>query len=144
VSADCGGSGSENLVYVPAKVVGAYSAVRAGQPSATLSCADVPGTQDYVLTVSDVSTLETQLVAMNTHIRGIAAENGFAFFDLEPLYGQRGLKAPFSATTLLTSDEPFGPFISLDGSIRVRQATISSLAKPQGVELTYLAISRGG
>ena len=115
VSDDCGGSGSENLNYVPAKVVGAYAAARAGQPGATLSCADIPGTQDYVLTPADINALDAQLAEMNAHVRDVAAENGFAFFDLDPLYGQRHLKPPFSATTLLTSDEPYGPFISLDG-----------------------------
>ena len=115
VSEECGGSGSENLIYVPAKVVGAYAAAVAGQPAVTLSCADIPGTQDYVLTNADVAALAVQLAEMNAHIRDVATENGFAFFDLDPLYGQRHLKAPFSATTLLTSDQPFGPFISLDG-----------------------------
>jgi len=145
VSADCAGSGSENLVYVPAKVVGAYAAVMAGQPAVTLSCADVPGTQDYVLTTSDVGALEAQLVAMNTHIRSIATENGFAFFDLEPLYGQPRLKAPFSARTLLTSDEPFGPLISLDG-VHPSAAGHHILAREaaKALNVTYhLAISRG-
>ena len=119
VSDDCGGSGSENLIYVPAKVVGAYAAARAAQAGgplpAPVSCADIPGTQDYVLTKAEIGALEAQLAEMNVHIRDVAAENGFAFFDLDPLYGRRHLKAPFSATTLLTSDEPYGPFISLDG-----------------------------
>jgi hypothetical protein len=119
VSEDCGGSGSENHIFVPAKVVGAYAAAMAaqaaGQPAPTLSCVDIPGTQDYVLTKTDIAALETQLRDMSAHIRDVAAQNGFAFFDLDPLYGQRRLKAPFSATTLLTSDEPYGPFISLDG-----------------------------
>jgi len=119
VSEDCGGSASENHIFVPAKVVGAYAAAMAaqaaGQPAPTLSCADIPGTQDYVLTKADIAAVGAQLVEMNAHVREVAAENGFAFFDLDPLYGQRRLKAPFSAATLLTSDEPYGPFISLDG-----------------------------
>jgi len=68
-----------------------------------------------VLTPADINALDAQLAEMNAHVRDVAAENGFAFFDLDPLYGQRHLKPPFSATTLLTSDEPYGPFISLDG-----------------------------
>ena len=115
VSEDCGGSASENHIYVPAKVVGAYAAAQAGQPGATLTCADIPGTQDYVLTAADINALDAQLAEMNAHVQDVAAQNGFAFFDLDPLYGQRRLKAPFSATTLLTSDEPYGPYISLDG-----------------------------
>jgi lysophospholipase L1-like esterase len=119
VSEDCGERASENLIFVPAKVVGAYAAAiaarAAGQPAVTLSCADIPGTQDFVLTTADIIALEAQLAEMNAHVRDVAAENGFAFFDLDALYGQRRLKAPFSATTLLTSDEPYGPLISLDG-----------------------------
>jgi hypothetical protein len=122
VSDDCGAGGSESYVYVPAKVVGAYAAAKAakaaqaaGRPAPALSCADVPGTQDYVLTAADMAALNVQLGDMNEHVREVAAENGFAFFDLDPLYGRRGLKAPFGATALLTSDEPYGPYISLDG-----------------------------
>jgi hypothetical protein len=145
VSADCGGSGSENLIYVPAKVVGAYAAVAAGQSSVARSCADIPGTQDYVLTPANVSALEAQLVEMNAHIREVAAENGFAFFDLEPLYGERRLKEPFSAATLLMSDEPFGPFISLDG-VHPSAAGHRILAREaaKALNVTYhLAIARG-
>jgi len=149
VSEDCGGIGSENQIYVPAKVVGAYSAAiaaqTAGQPGATLSCADIPGTQDYVLTAADISAVDAQLADMNAHIRDVAAENGFAFFDLDPLYGQRRLKAPFSATTLLTSDEPYGPFISLDG-VHPSAAGHRLLAREaaKALNATYhLAIPRG-
>ena len=146
VSEDCGGSGSENHIYVPAKVVGAYAAAQAaGQPGATLSCADVPGTQDYVLTKADINALGAQLAEMNAHVRDVAAENGFAFFDLDPLYGQRRLKAPFSATTLLTSDEPYGPFISLDG-VHPSAAGHRILAREaaKALNTTYhLAIPRG-
>jgi lysophospholipase L1-like esterase len=149
VSEDCGGSASENQIYVPAKVVGAYAAAlaaqTAGQPAPILSCADIPGTQDYVLTTADIGALDTQLAEMNAHIREVAAENGFAFFDLDPLYGQRRLKAPFSATTLLTSDEPYGPFISLDGvhpSAAGHQILAREAAK--ALNITYhLAIPRG-
>ena len=149
LSEDCGGSASENHVYVPAKVVGAYAAAMAaqaaGQPVPTLSCADIPGTQDYVLTTADIGALDAQFADMNAHIRDVAAENGFAFFDLDPLYGQRRLKAPFSATTLLTSDEPYGPFISLDG-VHPSAAGHRVLAREaaKALNVTYhLAIPRG-
>ena len=149
VSENCGGSGSENHIFVPAKVVGAYAAAMAaqaaGQAAPTLSCADIPFTQDYVLTPADMAALQAQLGAMSAHIRDVAAENGFAFFDLDPLYGQRHLKAPFSATTLLTSDEPYGPFISLDG-VHPSAAGHRILAREaaKALNVTYhLAIPRG-
>jgi len=145
VSEDCGGSASENYIYVPSKVVGAHAAAIAGQTTVTLSCADIPGTQDFVLTTADIAALETQLTEMNAHIRDVAAENGFAFFDLDPLYGQRHLKAAFSAMTLLTSDEPFGPFISLDGvhpSAAGHRILAREAAKALNV-IYHLAVPRG-
>jgi lysophospholipase L1-like esterase len=147
VSDDCGGSASGNFIYVPAKVVGAYAAAQAaGQPGATLSCADIPGTQDYVLTAADINALDAQLAEMNAHVRDVAAENGFAFFDLDPLYGQRHLKAPFSATALLMSDEPYGAFISLDG-VHPSAAGHGIFAREaaKALNVTYhLAIPLGG
>jgi lysophospholipase L1-like esterase len=112
VDQECGGAAAENYIYVPAKVMAAYAS--AGEGTA-LSCADVPGTQDFVLTPHDMDTIAEQLAAMNAYIRQVADDNGFAFFDLDPLYGRRDLKAPFSAVALLTSETPYGPLISLDG-----------------------------
>lgn len=148
VSEDCGGTAGENLIYVPGKVVGAYAAGiaarAAGQATPVLSCADVPGTQDYVLTPADIAAVDAQLAEMDAHIRDIAAANGYAFFDLDPLYGRRHLKAPFSATTLLTSDEPYGPYLSLDG-VHPSGAGHRILAREaaKALNLTYhLAIER--
>jgi hypothetical protein len=149
VSADCGAASSANYVYVPAKVVGAYAAAKAAQaagvPAPVLSCADVPGTQDYVLTPADMAAVDAQLAAMNAHIRALAEENGYAFFDLDPLYGRRDLKAPFSAESLLSSDEPYGPFISLDG-VHPSAAghRILARAAAKALNVTYhLGIRRG-
>ena len=149
VSADCGGVARDNQLYVPAKVVGAYARARAAQAAGLqappLSCADVPGTEDYVLTPSDIATMDAQLAEMRAHIRAVAEENGFAFFELETIYGRRDLKAPFSATTLLTSDEPYGPYISLDG-VHPNAAGHRILAREaaKALNVTYhLAIERG-
>ena len=119
VSENCGGAASDNYVYVSAKVVGAYAIARAAQAAGTIapemSCADVPGATDYVLTPADIAALNVQVVEMTAHIRQVAEEKGWAFIDLDVVYARRDLKAPFSARTLLLSDEPYGPFISLDG-----------------------------
>jgi lysophospholipase L1-like esterase len=147
---DCGGSARDNQVNVAGKVVVAYAtalaARAAGQPAPVLSCADVPGTQDFVLTPADIATLDTQLAAMRAHIRAVAEDNGFAFFEIEALYGRRDLKAPFSARTLLFSAEPYGPFISLDGthpSAAGHRVLAREAAK--ALNVTYhLAIQRGG
>ena len=149
VNDNCGNAGSENYVYVPAKVVGAYAAAKAaqaaGQPAPTLSCADIPGTQDYVLTPADMAAVDAQLAEMNAHIRGVASDNGFAFYDLDPLYGQRDLKAEFSATSVLMSHQPYGPFISLDG-VHPSAAGHRILAREAAKALNrtyHLAIPRG-
>jgi len=149
VGDDCGGAGSQNYIYVPAKVVGAYATAKAaqaaGQPTPSLSCSDIPGTQDYVLTPGDMAAVDAQLAEMNAHIRDVAEENGFAFYDLDPLYGRRDLKEPFSATTLLMSNEPYGRFISLDG-VHPSGAGHRILAREaaKALNVTYhLAIPRG-
>lgn len=119
LSEDCGSSASQNYIYVSGKVVGAYAVAQAAKAGGTtapeMSCADVPGTVDYVLTPADIAALTVQVVEMTAYIRQIAEENGWAFMDLDVLFARRDLKAPFSARTLLLSDEPYGPFISLDG-----------------------------
>ena len=52
---------------------------------------------------------------MNAHIRGEAERRGFAYFALQELYGRSDVKGPFNPIALMTSAEPYGPFISLDG-----------------------------
>ena len=117
VSPDC--EGSENLLFVPVRiptiVAQARAAAGAGQPMPVLSCANVPGAPDYVLTAADRAALNAQLRAMSARIQAIAAANGYAYFALDALYAMDGLKAPFSVSTLMFSTEPYGPFISLDG-----------------------------
>jgi lysophospholipase L1-like esterase len=110
-----------------------------------LSCADVPGTQDFVLTPGDIARIETQLAEMQAHARQIALDNGYAFFDLNVLYARRDLKSPFSATTLLASAEPYGPYFSADG-VHPSAAGHRVIAREAArvLNVTYhLAIDRG-
>ena len=119
VSEDCGASASRNYIYVAGKVIGAYAmsqaATAAGTVAPEMSCADVPGSPDHVLTPADIALIEAQVIEMTAYIRQTAEANGWAFMDLDVLFARPDLKAPFSARTLLLSDEPYGPFISLDG-----------------------------
>ena len=127
VSEDCSTQpGSDNLVFVPVRVSlaageGAARA-RAGLPPAVLSCANAPATdgnglaiRDFVLGPSDVAQVDAQFAAMNGIIRAEADARGFAYFSLGALYEQANVKAPFSAITMLTSAQPYGPLVSLDG-----------------------------
>jgi hypothetical protein len=120
VSADC--SGSQNLVFVAVKVpvavaTGAFYAGH-GLGAYTLSCVDAPSTtgiEDYILAPSDVAAVNAQLGQMNTIIRAEADDRGFAYFPLGALYEHAVTKAPFNAIVLMTSTQPYGPYVSLDG-----------------------------
>ena len=120
VSADC--DGSTNLLFVPVRVPVAVATgvgrARAGLGPYTLSCANAPsspGIRDYVLDAGDVAALDAQLAVMDAVIRREADARGFAYFRLDALYGETVTKAPFNAVTLMTSAEPYGPYVSLDG-----------------------------
>jgi hypothetical protein len=118
VSADC--NGSDNLLFVPVRVpvaVGTGLAMRrAGAGPYTLSCSAGPATaQDFVLTPSEAQTVNAQLAEMTAFIRSEAERVGFAYTELDELYGMSGLKPPFSVVQLMTSQQPYGPYVSLDG-----------------------------
>ena len=120
VSEDC--QDSRNVLFVPVRVplaVGEGAArARAGAPPAVLSCANAPsssGIEDYVLAPEEIDALNTQLGQMNAIIRREAARRGYAYFALGELYDRTVTKPPFNAVTLMTTAEPYGPYISLDG-----------------------------
>jgi lysophospholipase L1-like esterase len=50
---------------------------------------------------------------MNAHVQAMASENGWAYFNLDPVYSLP--KPTFRVTDLLLSNQPFGPYMSLDG-----------------------------
>lgn len=103
-----------------------------------LSCADVPGTVDYVLTPADRAALSSQLRAMNARMRSVADANGFAYFDLDALFSLPGLKAPFSVATLIGSPAPYGPYISLDGFHPTTEGhTVLAEAAARALNATY-------
>ncbi len=110
VAPDC--AGSPNLLFVRALVP-----IAAGVTHA-LSCADGwnGSLVDYVLTPADAQMVNAQLAAMNAIIRREAARRGFAYFALAALYENPVVKpATFNPYDVLFSNQPFGPYISLDG-----------------------------
>ena len=120
VSPDCEGSG--NVLFVPVRVPTAVATgvarAREGLAPVELSCVNAPsatGIQDFVLSPAEIGLLNAQLAAMNAVIRREAERRGFAYFALGALYEQANGKGPFNAVTLMTSPEPYGPLISLDG-----------------------------
>jgi hypothetical protein len=113
VSDDC--AGSPNLLFVPVIVPTAVGTA-AALGSYTLHCAGGgPTSQDFILTPSEAGAVNALLAQMNAHIREQADRRGFAYFALQDLYGRSDIKGPFNPIALMTSSEPYGPFISLDG-----------------------------
>ena len=99
---------SSNYLFIPGYVLTLVS-----KAPTTATCADVPGTADYVLTSSDINAINARMAQMNTHIQGKANANGYAYFSLDALYGLP--KPSFNMFNVLFSNTPFGANISLDG-----------------------------
>jgi lysophospholipase L1-like esterase len=118
IAANC--ENSSNLLFVPFIVptavgTGAYYA-RNGLGQYTLSCANTAGlVEDYILDATDVTAVNAQLAAMNAVIRNEAETRGFAYFPLGALYEGPVTKPAFSAVAIMTTAQPYGPYISLDG-----------------------------
>jgi hypothetical protein len=108
VAAEC--EDSENLVFVPLAVPTALS-------THLLPCANSanPLAADFILSTDDEDFIEQRLADMNAHIRAEAEARGFAYFELAALYGRPDLKPPFSVVALLTTAEPYGSLVGLDG-----------------------------
>ncbi len=118
VAEDC--QGSPNLLFVPVRVPVAVATgvamARAGQGPATLSCAGgAPTDEDWVLTPAEASVVNAQMAEMSAFIKATAQRIGYAYFELDALYGLPQLKAPYSVVTQMTSAEPYGTLTSLDG-----------------------------
>lgn len=117
VNTDC--DASPNLVFVRGKVptaIATGAALRdAGQPPYNLSCADAPGTQDFILTPADVTFINGLLAQMNAEITSKASANGFALASMESLYATSKAGVEFNVQTFMTGGAPYGPRISLDG-----------------------------
>ena len=115
---DC--NASTNLIFVPVRIptaVGTGLFYRQNNLGTfKFSCAGAgPGTQDFVLTPSEATIVNTQLAAMNAHISATAEHIGFAYMELDALFGRSGLKPVYSTVALMTSTAPYGASVSLDG-----------------------------
>src|ERR1035437_735687 len=114
VTADCGTSA--NLVFTATRVPSLAAAYSATGVPQSLSCIDVPGTADAILTPADVATLDAVVMQMNAQIQQIASQNGWAFADLVDVYPQPLSARPvYSAADQLTCVSPYGGSTSLDG-----------------------------
>jgi hypothetical protein len=123
VGEDCGTINSTNVLFVAVRVPDAAARgaarARAGLPGPhVLNCFNAPsssGVQDFVLTAAEAAALTGIMTEMDAFIRSEAERRGFAFTRLGALYSDVNVKAPFDAIALMTSPQPYGPYISLDG-----------------------------
>jgi hypothetical protein len=114
VAADCGSSA--NLVFTAALVPPLAAAYTATGTMQSLSCTDVPGSADAILTPADVATLDAVVTQMNAQIQQVASQNGWAFADLTDVYPPPLSARPaYKAADQLTCVYPYGGSVSLDG-----------------------------
>ena len=137
VASDC--NGSPNLIFTGAVVAKlAQGALTAGS-SQILSCTDVGGALDAVLTPADVTALNAVVDQMNVQIRQLASTNGWAFADVDAVFSQFvATRAPYSASEHLACVYPYGAWVSLDGArpnLTGQQAIANSVAT--AVNATY-------
>ena len=113
VNANCGTS--PNSVFTGSLIPSLYAQYAATGAPQNLSCADVPGTADAVLTPADLVTLSSAVTAMNTKIQAVAQQNGWAFVDLFDVYPNLAVRAAYTAAEQLACVYPYGALTSLDG-----------------------------
>src|SRR6185503_2682082 len=117
VSDDC--SGSENLIFAPARIpVAAGTGLAMRRQNAgpyVFSCAAGPANvQDFVLSPGEAAVVNAQAAQMTEYMRLEAERVGFAYFDLDVLFSPEH-KTPLDVVQVVTSAQPFGPYSSLDG-----------------------------
>jgi hypothetical protein len=114
VANDC--QGNPNSIFVPLKVTAVVAAAQSSGTVQTLSCGDVPGAQDNILTPADVQVLDALIDGMNAHIKSVAQSSGWAYLDLSAVWAQWvARRGPFSVAAMFTCVAPYGQYVSLDG-----------------------------
>lgn len=108
---------SPNLIFVPQRVPAAIATAAQTQQPFLFSCAASPDPTaiDFTLSPAEVAQVNGLLAQIDGYIAAKAQQRGWAYFRLDALYGRPGLKGPFSVVQLMTSFQPYGPLISLDG-----------------------------
>jgi hypothetical protein len=118
VQPDCGTTNANNLLHGRGKILATVAFAATQATPVPLSCADVVGTVDYVVSTAEAAAVQAVVTSYNTYIEGKATANGFAYFELGALYDNPGRPAWTTGTglvALLTGNSPFGPNVSADG-----------------------------
>lgn len=114
VLGDC--ATSPNVLNVAALVPATAQRALAAGAAQPLSCADVPGTADGILTPADVAAIESAVTQFNAHMRGVAGAHEWAFADLTDAFARFAAAAgAYAPATQLTCAVPYGGYLSLDG-----------------------------
>ncbi len=114
LASDCDGSANRVAIgTVLPPLLAKAQATGAAQP---LSCADVPGAADGVLTPADLATIGAATDAMNSQMKSVATTKGWAWVDSDAaLTAVLGTRPAFSAAALTGCLAPFGQYVGLDG-----------------------------
>jgi lysophospholipase L1-like esterase len=120
VQPDCSTTNATNQIYVTVKLSLAIQtglAARAqGQPAVPFTCAGGgPTTVDLVLTPAEQTILSAVAAQMNAAMQAEAEARGFAYMTLDALYAAPGVRTPLNVVAMITTAQPFGPYVSLDG-----------------------------
>ena len=128
---------SPNWITTSNKTLGILAAAAASPTPVTYSCADVGGI-DYVLTPADIANLNGRMAQIDGFIRAQATARGFAYVSLGVLFDDLHHIEKYDVLRQLTSDNPYGPFVSLDGVHPSKQGH-RKLAKAaaEAIEATY-------
>jgi hypothetical protein len=114
VHANC--QGSENLLHTVRLLPPLVAAARSAGTRQSLSCADRADEADGVLTPSDAALITQTIASINAAIKAAADKRQLAYVEIPMLATD---VAPVSlgswVQTLLSSDQPFGRYLSLDG-----------------------------
>ena len=146
VSSNC--KDSPNLIFTAAKIPTLVATANAGVPNVTLSCADAPGTVDYLLTPTDVQNITAIVTAMNAHINDLATQHGWAVVDLNAVLATAVAKRPaaYSVVRQMTCVLPYGPYIGLDGvhpiaagHVKLANAAITAIDAKYGFTIPQIA-----
>lgn len=114
VATNC--SGSANLVFTAVLVPALAAQAQTAGTAQPLSCADIAGGVDFVLTPADVTTLDAVVDQMNAQITALAKQNGWALVDANAVLDQfAAARAPYSVAAQLGCVSPYGQYVSLDG-----------------------------
>lgn len=130
----------DNLVYVADFVFQLTSAELEGEPLPTLSCSNVPDTEDDVITPRELAQWKLDAIRREIHVRLLARAAGYGFFKIDDaLFRTPGFKPRFSLSAVLESDHPYGPLMSLDdlhpnkaGHALIARAAARALAAAYG------------